>query len=263
MRHMYSFTASDAFRVPSGSAVAPPGAGEGGGRIEGSGGGGVSAAAAGGGGAEVDDGESSASEWVLLEVVGQSFLLHQIRKMVATIVDLARCPPPQTTAVVGVAVVGAVVGEAVAEPLVADEAVGVKKDDECMASVVARALDLNKVSTAMAPSLGLYLDRPFFEDYNRNYTTAASSSSTGGGKVQGGGEARRPLAWDDQSSPAVAGMLAEFKREVRVPPYTYHGVIGLYMSLFLSVCVCVGDLEPRVFHRCSRPFVCGVGQLQP
>ena len=33
------------------------------------------------------------SEWVLLEVVGQSFLLHQIRKMVATAADLARRRP--------------------------------------------------------------------------------------------------------------------------------------------------------------------------
>jgi hypothetical protein len=220
MRHMYSFTASDAFRVPTGSAVAPPGAGEGGGRIEGSGGGGVAAAAAAGEGVEeevADAGESSASEWVLLEVVGQSFLLHQIRKMVATIVDLARCPPPPTTAVVGEA--------AVAEPLVADEAVGVnKEDDECMAVVVARALDTNKVSTAMAPSLGLYLDRPFFEDYNRNYTdTTAKISAASSSSSSSGGEARRPLAWDDQNSPAVAGMLAEFKREVRVPPFQVCG----------------------------------------
>lgn len=75
---------------------------------------------------EVDP--SSGVEWVLLSVVGQSFLLNQIRKMVGYAVDVAR---------------GAV----------APEVLGV-------------ALSSQKVDVPMAPGQGLYLDELYFEGYN-------------------------------------------------------------------------------------------------
>ncbi|CAM9126249.1 unnamed protein product [Choristocarpus tenellus] len=69
------------------------------------------------------------SEWIRLTVVGQSFLLHQIRKMVATAVDLVRRAS--------------------------------SPGDFDM------SFSLAKLNLNIAPSEGLYLDRPFFDTYNR------------------------------------------------------------------------------------------------
>lgn len=101
--------------------------------------------------------ESDASEWVLLEVEGMSFLLHQIRKMVATAVDLSR---------------------RVVSPMVHDESVGMSTSGSAvtaastpeaaaLASVLELAFGPGKVNTPMAPALGLYLDAPSFTQYNK------------------------------------------------------------------------------------------------
>lgn len=67
-------------------------------------------------------------EWVLLEVIGQSFLLNQIRKMVGFAIEVAR-------------------GGASAEQLQA-------------------AFGDKRVDVPMAPSLGLYLNELFYDGYN-------------------------------------------------------------------------------------------------
>ena len=101
--------------------------------------------------------EGNASEWVLLEVEGMSFLLHQIRKMVATVADLSRRAVP---------------------PVVRDESVGNSTPGSAvttastpaptaLASVLGLAFGAGKVNTPMAPALGLYLDSPSFTQYNK------------------------------------------------------------------------------------------------
>lgn len=72
--------------------------------------------------------EASGLEWVLLSVVGQSFLLNQIRKMVGLAADVSR-------------------GAASLE-------------------IMASAFSGQKVEVPMAPGQGLYLDELFFEGYN-------------------------------------------------------------------------------------------------
>lgn len=68
-------------------------------------------------------------EWVRLRVVGQSFLLHQIRKMVGTAVEIvAGVTTPET---------------------------------------IAAAMQLDKMDLPKAPSVGLYLAQAHFQVYNR------------------------------------------------------------------------------------------------
>jgi tRNA U38,U39,U40 pseudouridine synthase TruA len=77
-------------------------------------------------------------QWVRLVVVGQSFLLHQIRKMVGTAVAVLR----------GVAPPDAI-------PL------ALSKDRD--------------VITPMAPELGLFLDECFYSSYNKRWCFPPSS----------------------------------------------------------------------------------------
>ncbi|KAL0585327.1 hypothetical protein ABG067_004859 [Albugo candida] len=71
---------------------------------------------------------NSSFEWIRLRVKGQSFLLHQIRKMIGTSVDLCA---------------------GVAE-----------------SNVIERAMLLDKMDLPKAPSVGLYLSEAHFEKYN-------------------------------------------------------------------------------------------------
>jgi len=77
------------------------------------------------------EGDAPAGEWIPLQVVGQSFLLNQIRKMVSAAVDFAR---------------GAVSEETFRESLT----------KQC------------RLKVDVAPAQGLFLDRSFFELYNQH-----------------------------------------------------------------------------------------------
>ena len=68
------------------------------------------------------------SEWVLISVLGQSFLLNQIRKMLGLAIEVVN---------------------------------GTATDDN-LASSFSKA----KVDVPMAPATGLYLDELFFDGYN-------------------------------------------------------------------------------------------------
>ncbi|OTB01376.1 hypothetical protein M426DRAFT_323514 [Hypoxylon sp. CI-4A] len=69
------------------------------------------------------------TEWLSLKVHGQSFMMHQIRKMVGMAVLVTRCATP------------------------------LSRIDESYTSA--------RISIPKAPSLGLLLERPVFENYNR------------------------------------------------------------------------------------------------
>lgn len=68
-------------------------------------------------------------EWIKLTVEGQSFIMHQIRKMVAATVDRVR---------------------------------GQSSQDDLM-----RTFDLEKTNLGIAPSEGLYLERPLYTIHNK------------------------------------------------------------------------------------------------
>jgi len=141
-RHIYDFTATDAFVVANdgshdGSHVGDPTP------------------------PRTEDGfmaeESNACEWVLLEVEGMSFLLHQIRKMVATAVDLSRRVAPLP------------VHDGPVDTSNSESAGTAPSSSEATAltAVLEAAFGPRKMSTPMAPALGLYLDAPFFTQYNK------------------------------------------------------------------------------------------------
>ncbi|OWZ14188.1 TRNA pseudouridine(38-40) synthase [Phytophthora megakarya] len=77
-------------------------------------------------------------EWVRLRVVGQSFLLHHIRKMIGTAVEI----------------VSGVTG----------------------AATVDRAMELTKMDLPKAPSVGLYLAQAHFEVYNMKMVDSIQTS---------------------------------------------------------------------------------------
>uniref|UniRef100_A0AAV1TFB5 Pseudouridine synthase I TruA alpha/beta domain-containing protein n=1 Tax=Peronospora matthiolae TaxID=2874970 RepID=A0AAV1TFB5_9STRA len=77
-------------------------------------------------------------EWVRLRVVGQSFLLHHIRKMIGTAVEI----------VSGI----------------------------CDPSTIERAMQLTKMDLPKAPSLGLYLAQAHFEVYNSKLADSIQTS---------------------------------------------------------------------------------------
>jgi tRNA pseudouridine38-40 synthase len=70
-------------------------------------------------------------EWVELTVVGQAFLLHQIRKMVALAVEITRGRVPE--------------------------------------AVMDQVFSHSRVNIPLAPSQGLFLDKPFFDFYNEKW----------------------------------------------------------------------------------------------
>ncbi|KAF8918019.1 tRNA pseudouridine synthase 1 [Dissophora ornata] len=69
------------------------------------------------------------TEWLSLKVHGQSFMLHQIRKMVGLIVMIIRTDTPM--------------------------------------KLIPETFNANKINIPKAPSLGLLLERPMFNTYNR------------------------------------------------------------------------------------------------
>ena len=75
------------------------------------------------------------TEWISLKIHGQSFMLHQIRKMVAMLVLIVRC--------------------------------GVSD------AQVAKTFGPTRVAIPKAPSLGLLLERPLFESFNAHLTRQA------------------------------------------------------------------------------------------
>ncbi|KAL7428854.1 hypothetical protein ACHAXH_001830 [Discostella pseudostelligera] len=81
----------------------------------------------------------TATQWIPLQVVGQSFLLNQIRKMVSAAVDFAR---------------GAVSEETIIQSLT----------KQC------------RMKVNVAPAQGLFLDRSYYEFYNRNKAKNAPKS---------------------------------------------------------------------------------------
>jgi tRNA pseudouridine(38-40) synthase len=101
-----------------------------------------------------DDGsKADDTEWIPIQVTGQSFLLNQIRKMISAAVDLAR---------------GAVTREQINESLT----------KKC------------RMKVNVAPAQGLFLDRSFFEMYNKQ---KAQSSD------------HRPLNWVEGEETPAAG----------------------------------------------------------
>ncbi|DAZ96995.1 TPA: hypothetical protein N0F65_011910 [Lagenidium giganteum] len=77
-------------------------------------------------------------EWIRLRVVGQSFLLHHIRKMIGTAVEIVAA--------------------------VTD------------AETIARAVELDKMDLPKAPSVGLYLAQAHFEVYNQRMEDAIETT---------------------------------------------------------------------------------------
>ncbi|CAN0502062.1 unnamed protein product, partial [Ectocarpus sp. 12 AP-2014] len=73
--------------------------------------------------------EHEGMEWIRLTVGGQSFIMHQIRKMVASTVDRVR---------------------------------GQSNPEEFTKSFLPE-----KINLGIAPSDGLYLERPLYEPYNK------------------------------------------------------------------------------------------------
>ena len=69
------------------------------------------------------------TEWLSLKVHGQSFMMHQIRKMVGMVALIVRCG--------------------------------------CDPQRLTQSFGANQISIPKAPSLGLLLERPIFESYNR------------------------------------------------------------------------------------------------
>ncbi|KAL4114069.1 hypothetical protein PRIC2_014749 [Phytophthora ramorum] len=80
----------------------------------------------------------SGMEWVRLRVVGQSFLLHHIRKMIGTAVEIV---------------------SGVTDP-----------------SAIERAMQLTKMDLPKAPSVGLYLAQAHFEVYNMKMAESIQTS---------------------------------------------------------------------------------------
>ncbi|GLE02405.1 hypothetical protein PINS_up011243 [Pythium insidiosum] len=81
--------------------------------------------------------ERDGMEWIRMRVVGQSFLLHHIRKMIGTTVEVVAGVTPIET--------------------------------------IERAFQLDKMDLPKAPSVGLYLAQAHFEVYNQRLRTDAST----------------------------------------------------------------------------------------
>ncbi|KAK4163873.1 pseudouridine synthase [Cladorrhinum sp. PSN259] len=73
------------------------------------------------------------TEWLSLKVHGQSFMMHQIRKMVAMAVMVVRCGAP--------------------------------------VSLITESYGARRISIPKAPGLGLMLERPMFTEYNKKAAT--------------------------------------------------------------------------------------------
>ena len=59
-------------------------------------------------------------------------------------------------------------------------------------SILASTLSTDRMILPLAPGLGLFLDRPFFDTYNSNQTGLAGNPVKSGSQE----DQRRPLSWD-------------------------------------------------------------------
>ena len=127
------------------------------------------------GGVKEDGTKQADTQWIPLQVVGQSFLLNQIRKMVSAAVDLGR---------------GAVSQEKIEQSLT----------KQC------------RMKVNVAPAQGLFLDRSYFELYNKHKVQNAPK--------HGDSRDRDTLDWvesDGEEMPAAVRRIEEFKNEKIIP----------------------------------------------
>ena len=116
-------------------------------------------------------GNAQGRPWVRLVVLGQSFMLHQIRKMVGGAVAVCR---------------------------------GV-----CSHADLQRALrSAAPVPTPMAPELGLFLDECVFDSYNARWAAGGHAAVALAGAVGAAAEAFKVLADRCMLSSCRAGMVA-------------------------------------------------------
>ena len=109
------------------------------------------------------------TQWIPLQVVGQSFLLNQIRKMVSAAADLAR---------------GSVSQERIEQSLTKE----------------------HRMKINVAPAQGLFLDRSFFELYNKHKANNSPDRVT--------------LDWvekEGEELPSAVRRIEEFKNEKVIP----------------------------------------------
>eukprot|EP00581_Thalassiosira_minuscula_P019314 CAMPEP_0183712652 /NCGR_PEP_ID=MMETSP0737-20130205/7725_1 /TAXON_ID=385413 /ORGANISM="Thalassiosira miniscula, Strain CCMP1093" /LENGTH=598 /DNA_ID=CAMNT_0025941307 /DNA_START=192 /DNA_END=1988 /DNA_ORIENTATION=- len=123
-----------------------------------------------------DDGtKQPETQWIPLQVVGQSFLLNQIRKMVSAAVDFAR----------GVA---------------SEEQIEESFSKQC------------RMKINVAPAQGLFLDRSYFELYNKHKIK--------NGHKHGDSRDRETLDWvevEGEEMPAAVRRIEEFKNDKIIP----------------------------------------------
>jgi hypothetical protein len=223
-----------------------------------------------------EDDVQTNTEWVQIEVVGQSFLLHQIRKMVATATDFARRKNTDPTS------------------SSSSSSDGVSNDDLSQESIAAiqQSLEPCKVKTTMVPGLGLYLDRPFFCDYNSalkrlpprpqggvatnvnaagdvpaatvassnsedptaaaaTATASATASATAGGKEED--EERRELFWEEGE---ISETLKQFKATVIWPHIFQHSYHDGTFSTWLNTLDCYpNSYTPEAAAPIDAPIV--------
>jgi len=127
------------------------------------------------GGTNADGTRGPDTQWIPLQVVGQSFLLNQIRKMVSAAVDLARgAVSPET------------IEESFAKPC--------------------------RMRVNVAPAQGLFLDRSYFELYNKHKIEK--------GPKLGDSRDRDALHWveaEGEEMPAAVQRIEEFKNGKIIP----------------------------------------------
>mmetsp|Transcript_13954 Transcript_13954/g.28451 ORF Transcript_13954/g.28451 Transcript_13954/m.28451 type:complete len:619 (+) Transcript_13954:130-1986(+) len=115
------------------------------------------------------------TQWVPVQVTGQSFLLNQIRKMISAAVDHAR-------------------------GVVSTERVTQSMSKDC------------RMKVNVAPAQGLFLDRSFFELYNKHKVTNAPK--------HGNQPELEMLDWveeDEKEIPAAVRRIEEFKNQKIIP----------------------------------------------
>ncbi|KAL7528047.1 hypothetical protein ACHAXR_002240 [Thalassiosira sp. AJA248-18] len=127
------------------------------------------------GGVNDDGSKQPDTQWIPLQVVGQSFLLNQIRKMVSAAVDLAR---------------GVVTQEKIEQSFT----------KQC------------RMKVNVAPAQGLFLDRSYFELYNKHKVKNAPK--------HGDSRDRDILDWveaEGEELPEAVRRIEEFKNESIIP----------------------------------------------
>ncbi|KAL3816861.1 hypothetical protein ACHAXA_005139 [Cyclostephanos tholiformis] len=161
-----------------------------------------------------DEDDDDNTQWIPLQVVGQSFLLNQIRKMVSAAIDHAR---------------GAVTRETIVNSLTGQ----------------------SKMKVDVAPPNGLFLDRSYFELYNRHKVKNAPRHGDNG-------EQHNTLDWveagEGEEVPPAVRRIEEFKNERIIPHIVREEVReGNFMhymysheSHFDEMYSSMGEREPKV-----------------